>query len=73
MAVPHTPRITNYETNVYVLIQQESARRRNGGRGFSRTVNQMLLEWLDAYNAGILPFDARPVQTLPAVQAITTE
>ena len=60
-------RTVNLQSEVYDIIQSEAARRRNGGKGFSLTLNQLVLEWLDGYNAGLLPIDTRELQDLPAV------
>jgi hypothetical protein len=62
-------RNVNLQPEVYEIIQVEEARRRNGDRGFSLTLNQIVLEWLDGFNAGILPLDTRMLQEMPAVAA----
>ena len=38
-------RIANFRPEVYDLIQGESVLRRNGGKGFSLTLNQIVLEY----------------------------
>ena len=53
----------NLQPEVYDIIQAESARRRNGGKGFSLTLNQIVLEWLDAYNAGVVPLNVEALDT----------
>jgi hypothetical protein len=40
-------RIVNFRPEVYDLIQGESVVRRNGGKGFSLTINQIVLEYFD--------------------------
>jgi hypothetical protein len=60
-------RNVNLQAEVHAIIQSEASRRRNGGKGFSLTLNQIVLEWLDGYNAGVLPVDTREVQEMPAV------
>jgi hypothetical protein len=60
-------RNVNLQPEVYDLVKEESARRRNGEKGFSLTLNQIVLEWLDGYNAGLLPLDRREIQEMPAV------
>jgi hypothetical protein len=70
MSNNHISRITSYQSEVYDVIKAEAARRRNGGKGFSLTLNQIVLEWLDAYNAGILPMDTRALQEMPAVEKV---
>lgn len=46
----HMPNITrnvNFRPEVYDLIQGECALRRNGGKGFSLTVNQIVLDYFE--------------------------
>lgn len=40
-------RIVNFRPEVYDLIQGECAVRRNGGKGFSLTLNQIVLEYFE--------------------------
>jgi hypothetical protein len=61
-------RTVNLQFDVHEIIQAEAIRRRNGGKGFSLTLNQIVLEWLDGYNAGLLPLDKRELQDMPAVR-----
>lgn len=63
-------RTVNIQQEVFEIIQAEAIRRRNGGKGFSLTLNQIVLEWLDAYNAGLLPIDTRALQDIPAVSQV---
>jgi hypothetical protein len=56
------------QPEVYELVQQEAQRRRNGVRGFSLTLNQIVLEWLDGFNAGLMPLDTRGLKDIPAVK-----
>jgi hypothetical protein len=68
-------RNVNLQPETYDLVQAESLRRRNGGKGFSLTLNQIVLEWLDAFNAGIMPLDAEKIrrfQEMPAVKSVNT-
>ena len=44
------PRVTNYRSEVYDLIQGECILRRNGGKGFSLTVNQIILDYFAGKN-----------------------
>jgi hypothetical protein len=60
----------NLRPEVYELVQEEAKRRRNGLKGFSLTLNQIVLEWADAHNAELLPVDTREVQDLPAVKKV---
>jgi hypothetical protein len=63
----------NFQPEVYEVIQLECARRRNGGKGISLTLNQIVMEWLDGYNAGVLPVDPRHLEELkdmPAVEKV---
>lgn len=66
----YNQRNINLKTEIIELVENEIERRRNGERGFSLTVNQMLEEWLDGYNAGLLPLDRRELQEMPAVERL---
>jgi hypothetical protein len=66
-------RTVNFRQEVFDIIKAEIARRRNGGTAFSLTLNQIVLEWLDCYNAGILPIDTRSLQEMPAVKSVSVE
>jgi len=63
-------RNVNLQEEAYDIIQAECQRRRNGGKGFSLTLNQIVMEWLDGHNAGVLPIDTRTLQDVPAVTKI---
>ena len=40
----------NFRREIFEMIQVESCRRNNGLRGFSLTVNQIVLEYFEARN-----------------------
>lgn len=40
-------RNVNLQTVTYEIIQKECERRRNGGKGFSLTLNQLIQEWAE--------------------------
>jgi hypothetical protein len=73
MSDTHVSRITSYQSEVYDLIKAEAARRRNGGKGFSLTLNQIVLEWLDGFNAGLIPLNTHRLQDMPAVKKVIKE
>jgi hypothetical protein len=66
----YTQKNVNFQEDVAALVESEVIRRRNGNNGFSRTVNQMLLEWADWHNAEMIPVDTHKLQDLPAVEKI---
>jgi hypothetical protein len=66
----YIPRIINLRPEVYELVQEEAKRRRNGLKGFSLTLNQIVLEWADAHNVELLPVNTRELQDLPTVEKI---
>jgi len=60
-------RNVNLRPEVYDLIQGESVIRRNGGKGFSLTLNQIVLEYFDMRtpkNMAITSLDGKPVLTV---------
>lgn len=58
------------QPDVYDLVKAESFRRRNGVKGFSLTLNQIVLEWADAHNAELLPVETQGLRDLPAVERV---
>jgi hypothetical protein len=58
------------QPDVYDLVKAESFRRRNGSKGFSLTLNQIVLEWVDLHNAELLPVETKELQELPAVEKV---
>ena len=69
----HIKQNISFLPEVFDIIQAEALRRRNGGKGFSLTLNQIVLEWLDGYNAGVLPIDTRELQDMSAVKSVALE
>jgi hypothetical protein len=60
-------RNVNFRQEVYDLIQGECEIRRNGGKGFSLTINQIILEYFDLRtpkNIAVMSVDSKPVLTV---------
>jgi hypothetical protein len=73
MSETYVQRNVNLKKDIADLVQNEQNRRRNGPKGFSLTLNQIVLEWLDGHNAGVLPIDTRAQQDVPAVKRVIRE
>jgi len=63
-------RNVNLQPDVYDLVKAESFRRRNGAKGFSLTLNQIVMEWVDLHNADCGPVETSTVQEMPAVEKV---
>jgi hypothetical protein len=60
-------RDVNFQPEVYDLIQGECEIRRNGGKGFSLTLNQIILDYFDMRtpkNIAVTSVDGKPVLTI---------
>jgi hypothetical protein len=67
-------RNVNLQPDVYDLVKAESLRRRNGSKGFSLTLNQIVLEWLDWHNTETPLVEKRPeLEEMPAVTGKVSE
>jgi hypothetical protein len=60
----------NLRDDVVSVIEAECEKKRNGDNGFSLTLNQIVLKWLDFQNTECGDVDTRELQNVPAVRTV---